>query len=443
MAAISRWTRRILLEDLPPRLLRRIVDRCADDLTHGRTTLLSLSVMNRYFRSLTVSRVFKHISFHDSSHSTGDEILHSIRQFMKFPELWCHARTVSLSMNRISCLGAGHTTRTDPYHCLVLPELFKALVTMSEVTELSIHTYGRQGKRCLQGLQAAVRWCAAGKELNIRSLTISPDNGVGFKCSCEESDNEIDFLAALPELKTFCLEGTTRYGPVLVMRAGNYYHPTIASNLTQLRFYKTRSDPRTAFDPDGWRGEDIPELNLRKVTPELKYLSILGELRGILVSRLLRQLTDLPKLKYVDITDEQMLDSCLWHYDGSLAYIQRRACADRRNEDRSEVARQTVATFTELRRICFVRALVGEVYLRGHHYAVADSTGYISHELNDADRAEVPAAWRYGVPQTSSLPFPTFTPWEGLGQPLKRNMAPPSHEVEDLLWGTEAWSDEG
>lgn len=434
MAAIPEQSRATLLEHLPPKLLRNIVQFCADDVFVGRATLLSLSVVNKYIRNVTTSRLFQRICFRDSPESPGDEILHSIRRFIAAPELWFHARTLSLYLRRRNCRGEGHTTPTEPYHSLLLPELVGALVKMPEITELYIHMDGKQGRKCLEGLQAAVLWGAAGfgRQLNIRSLTVSPDNWAGLDCQCEEPDpdHDIDFLAAFPQLKTFCFEATESSWPRTTLNA-IYYHPTVASNLTQLRLYRTCSDPRSGFKPNAWRHFEFSELNLSKVTPELEYLSILGELRVFPVSRLLNQLATIPKLKYVDITDEQMKDD----YHGSLAYL--RAALDTPpqtpplqrshrlvyiehlarnhplNEFRPELASQTFKGCPQLRRICFVRSLVGEVYLRGYYDAVADSTGYISPEVKDADLADIPREWRHGVPQTGLMPFPSFTPWEG------------------------------
>lgn len=140
------------------------------------------------------------------------------------------------------------------------------------------------------------------------------------------------------------------------------------------------------------------------------------------VSQLLDQITTIPKLKYLDITDEQMDD-----YEGSLKYL--RAVSNtpplsrstyfpyssnhRLNQCRSALAVQTFDRCPQLRRICFVRNLVGEVYLRGCDEAVADSLGNISEEVEDADLTELPKSWRYGVPQTGLIPFPSFNPWEG------------------------------
>lgn len=432
MATHLQQSQATLLEHLPPTLLRKIVHFCSDDAAVGRATLLNLSVMNKYLRNVTASRLFQQICFRDSPDSPGDEILHSIRRFIAAPELWFHARTLSLYLRRRNCLGADHASPTEPYHSLLLPELVGALVKMPDITELYIHVDGQQGRRCLEGLQAAVLWGAKGRELNIRSLTVSPDNWAGLHCQCEEpdSDHDIDFLAALPQLKAFCFEATESSWLRSTLDAA-HYHPNVASNLTHLRLYRTCSDPRSGFRPNAWRLSEFTELNLSRVMPKLEYLSILGELRVFPVSSLLDQLSKISKLKYVDITDEQMKDD----YHGSLAYL--RAALDtppqslplqrsarlvyiehlarnhRLNEFRPELASQTFEKCPQLRRICFVRSLVGEVYIRGYYYAVADSTGYISAEVKDADLVDIPGEWRHGVPQTGLMPFPGFTPWQG------------------------------
>lgn len=72
----------VLLDDLPPELLREIVGLCADDVYTGRATLLSLSVMNRYLRSATASRLFERIYLRDEPESLGDEILHNLRRLI-------------------------------------------------------------------------------------------------------------------------------------------------------------------------------------------------------------------------------------------------------------------------------------------------------------------------------------------------------------------------
>lgn len=434
MAAIPQQSQATLLEHLGPKLLRKIVNLCADDAAVGKVTLLSLSVMSKYLRSVTTTRLFQRICFRDSPESSGDEILHSIRRFVTAPELWFHARTLSLYLRRRNCLGANHARPTEPYHYLLLPELIGALIKMPEITELYIHMDGKQGRRCLQGLRAAVLWGATGRQLNIRSLTVSPDNYAGLNCQCEQpladSDHEIDFLAAFPQLKAFCFEATASSWLQSTLNAA-YFHPTIASNLKQLRLYRTCSDPRSGFRPNSWSLLEFSDLNLSEVAPELEYLSILGELRFFPVSHLLDQLSTIPKLKYVDITDEQMKDD----YHGStaypraaldtppqnphmqrsrrLAYIEHLAQNHSLNEFRPELASQTFEDCPQLRRICFVRCLVGEIYLRGYCDSVADSTGYISPEIKDADLADIPGEWRHGVPQTGLMPFPGFTPWEG------------------------------
>lgn len=432
MAANFQPSQATLLEHLPPKVLLKITHFCADDAVVGRKTLLRLSVMNKYLRNVTISRLFQRICFRDSPESQGDEIFHSLRRFMAAPQLWFHARTLGLYLRRRNCLGADHAVPTEPYHPLLLPELVGALVRMPEVTELYIHMDGTQGRNCMQGLQAAVHWGVAGRQLNIRSLTVSPDNWTGYSCECEQpdSDHEIPFLAALPQLKSFCFEGTVKCAPQSILNA-SFIHQTIASNLTQLRLYRSCSDPRSGFEANAWRDFEFSDMYLSEVTPNLEYLSILGELRLFPVSRLLWKLTQLPKLKYIDITDEQMKDD----YHGSmeylraaletppqtrppyhsarLTYIEHLARNHTLNEYRPELANQTFEQCPQLRRICFVRSMVGEVYLRGYYDAVADSTGYISPEVKDADLADIPGEWRHGVPQMGLMPFPTFTPWDG------------------------------
>lgn len=426
MAANFLPSQATLLEHLPPKVILKITHFCADDAVVGRKTLLSLSVMNKYLRNVTISRLFQRICFRDSPESQGDEIFHSIRRFMAAPQLWFQARTLGLYLRRRNCLGADHAVPTEPYHPLLLPELVGALVRMPEVTELYIHTDGTQGRNCLQGLQAAVRWGVAGRQLNIRSLTVSPDNWKRCGCECEQpdSDHEINFLAALPQLKSFCFEATVQCGPQSILNA-SFIHRTTASNLTQLRLYRSCSDPRSGFETNAWRDFVFSEMKLSEVTPNLEYLSILGELRIFPVSRLMGKLAKLPQLKYVDVTDEQMntcgshdhirfaLNTSQQRCPSRLTYIEQLARTHPLNEYRPEVASQTFEECPQLRRICFVRSMVGEVYLRGYYDAVADSTGYISPEVKDADLADIPGKWRHGVPQMGLMPFPTFTPWDG------------------------------
>lgn len=392
--AVPRQSQATLLGDLPPELLQKIFDLCAHDVFQGRKSLLSLSIMNKYFRSIATSWVFKHICFRDHAQSPGNEILHSIRRFMAAPGLSSRARTISLYLNRAdSC--------RKPYHYLVLPELVEALVKMTDVSELYLHSENTPGRLCMEGLEAAVHWSTEGRELNIRSLTVSYRSCVDCSSlSEEEPDRVIDFLAALPQLKSLSLPG-------------HYFQPTIAPGLKQLRLFKTRSVTfRSLYSSHEWREGEISRLRLRTFMPELEYLSVLGELRRFPVSHLLEQLTDIPKLKYVDVTDEQRYSKGLWHW--GLSDLERAAHNHPMNEDRSELARQTFENCAQLQRICFVRCSVGEVYLRGYHDAVADSTGYISQDINDADLGHIPGSWCHGVPQTSFLPFPDYTPWEEL-----------------------------
>ncbi|KAH8788224.1 hypothetical protein F5883DRAFT_657867 [Diaporthe sp. PMI_573] len=412
--AISQQNQVTLLEDLPPELLYKIFELCANDGAHGRVTLICLSVMNKYFRNVTTSRLFKHIRFHDLPESPGDEILHSIRRFMATPELLSHARTVSLYLNRDTRLGSDQAALTEPYHYLILPEFVEALVKMPDVTELYIGIGGWQARRCLQGLQAAVHPCSA--DLNITALTVSFNARETFSHPHSQPYDNVDFLEALPHLKAFCFQGTPRYAYYGTFTAAFSFHSTIASNLTQLRICKTCLDSQFASGYGGWGKYEVAYLGLSTVTPELEHLSILGGLEGVRVSCLLEQIvqTRLERLKYVDITDEQMMGDRRPILRGShLSDVEHRARNHPDNENRSELARQTFHRIPQLRRICFVRCRVGEVYLRGYEDAVADSTGYISPEINDADLVDIPGGWRHGVPQTSCLPFPGFTRvWE-------------------------------
>lgn len=389
MMANPRQSQSRLLEHLPPELLLRILDHCGDDISHGRKALLDLSVMNRYIRNVATSRVFKHICFHDHAQSLGDEILHSIRRFMAIPNLMWHARTVGLYLNRADSL-------EKPYHYLVLPELVEALVTMTDVSELYIHSEGTHGRNCLQGLEAAVHWRTGARELKIRSLTVSHRSCISFPLFFEENAYHlIDFLAALPQLKALCFPGR------------HHFRPAIASNLTHLRLFKTCSSTLGELPQSyGWGLGEISLLRLSQVMPNLEHLSVLGELRGFPVACLLENIADIPKLEYVDVTDEQTRKE---NYEFP-------ARNPPMNEDRSELARQTFDRCAQLRRICFVRCAIGEVYLRGYRDAVADSTGYISREITGTDLDHIPGAWCQGVPQTSLFTFPSYNPWLKLGQ---------------------------
>lgn len=430
MASIPQRSQVTFLTHLPHEPLGNVVDICADDAVVGRATLRSLSVVSRYLRDVTKPRLFQWICFRDGPQSPGDEILHSIRRLLAAPEIWHHARVLSLYLNRLYCLGADHASLKEPYHPLVLPELVEALVKMPKITDIYIHTEGKQGKMCLKGLGAAVRWCTAGRGLNIRSLTLSPESKAGLDCDDEgPQDDEVDILGALPQLKALCYEGTSRYSAQLTLDAARFssHHPTIASNLTQLRMYQTCSYLGAGRDQDGWRAPEIRCLNLSETTPELEYLSILGELRNIPVENLLKDLAEIPKLKYLDITDEQLAtfrDSMRDFEYGMQprtldtqrsardAYIEYQAYITETGPSRWFLAHETFKECPQLRRICFVRCLVGEVYLRDYADAVANSTGYISPEVKNADLCEIPRKWRHGVPQMGPLPFPSFTPWE-------------------------------
>lgn len=205
-------------------------------------------------------------------------------------------------------------------------------------------------------------------------------------------------------------------------------HATVAQNLTQVRMYRASSDHRSGFSPDGWGDSTLWGLGLSYITPELQYLSVLGELSDTTVWCLLKEVTAITKLKYLDITDEQSPDSFSherpvdegWDSmlatqpSDRLAYIKDLARNHLLHEKRSELASEAFEQCANLRRICFVRSCTGEVYLRGYPEAVADSTGYVSPDINEADLVEIPERWHHGVPQTGLVPFPTFTPWEGI-----------------------------
>lgn len=421
MAASSQQGQAVLLEDLPPELLGKIVDLCADDMTVGRTTLLSLSVMNKYLRNVTAPRLFERICFRDGPESPGDEILHSIRRFKASPELGRHTRAVSLYLNRLKFLGEWPHTLSQPYHYLVLPEFVNFLVAMPGATELYIRLGGGQGAKCLDGLHAVVHWCSAGRKLNIRSLTVSTENleDVTF-WDCQECF-EYGFLGTFSQVEAFCYDGGSVTEEQVTWPEAWSGSITTAPNLTRLRMYQARSDPRTDFRASGWYESRFLGLNLCELTPELEYLSVLGELEDFPVWQILNECTKIPKLKYLDITDEQRID-LMREWDSVLAMepSDRLACIKYlarihlMNEDRSKLARETFNQCTNLRRICFVRSCIGEVYLRGYPEAVADSTGYVSPDINDADLIEIPERWLHGVPQTDLVPFPGFTPWEGI-----------------------------
>lgn len=425
MTATTQQRHVVLLDDLPPELLRKIVDLCADDICVGRATLLSLSVMNKYLRSVTAARLFERICFRDGPASPGDEILHSIRSFKAAPELWTHARTASLYLNRLDCIEKDPAAPPKPYHYLILPEFIQALLKMPKVTELHIHADHELGRSCLRGLQAAVHWCLAGRELNIRSLTVRSDTLEDLDCPCEGKSCDVDVIQAFPQLEVFCIEGLQMFNPLPSSMALSSSYPPITSNLTQLRIYKTCSDPREEFCQSCWWHSDFQDLNLRKITPQLEYLSILGELGDFPVSLILRQLHRLLKLKYLDITDEQMMDGYFTRMQfikttlprqrsDRLNYIKYLAQNHTLNQDRSKMSEMTFHQNAQLRRICFVRSCVGEVYLRGYPDVVADSTGFVSGEVNGDDLSEIPQRWHHGVPQTGLIPFPGFTPWEGI-----------------------------
>lgn len=163
--------------------------------------------MNKYLRNVTASRLFERICFRDGPESPGDEILHSIRRFKAAPEFRRHTRTVSLYLNRPQYPGPDYRTHTQPYHYLVLPELVDALFQMPAATELYIRLGGVQGARCLDGLRSAVNWGSAGRTLNIRSFTVSPDHLEDRLFLHGQQNFQYEFLDIFPQLETFCYEG--------------------------------------------------------------------------------------------------------------------------------------------------------------------------------------------------------------------------------------------
>lgn len=425
MAATIQQRHFVLLDDLTPELLRKIVDLCADDTCVGQATLLGLSVMNKYLRSVTAARLFERICFRDGPASPGDEIIHSIRSFKTAPELWTHARTASLYLNRLDCLKEDPTAPPEPYHYFILPEFVQALLKMPKVTELYIHADHELGRNCLRGLKAAVHWCLPGSDLNIRSLTVKPDSLEYFGCQYEEQPYDIEVIREVPQLKAFCVEVLQMSTLLPTLMAFRSPDPPIGLNLTQLRVYKTCSDPRSGFSQRSWLYLEFQEMKLENITPQLECLSFLGELDDFPVSLILTQLHKLPKLKYLDITDEQIMDDYFARMQfikatqprqGSdrLNYIKYLARNHTLNEDRSKISGKTFSQNAQLRRICFVRSCVGEVYLRGYPDVVADSTGFVSSEVNGDDLSDIPQRWHHGVPQTGLIPFPGFTPWEGI-----------------------------
>lgn len=394
------------LEDLPGELLNKIFHPLVDDngSADGRKTLFSLTVMNKYLRRVTKPGLFKHVRFHDLAASPGDEVLHSIRGFMRAPELSSFARTVAIYLNRLTrprTNPAGQVAK--PYHPLTLPEFVGALTRMPQVTELRIAMVGGPGRQCLQGLDAAVHWSPTG--LNIRSLTVLFSTQEVPDRSNAEPHGSIDFLEALPQLKTLCVEGSPVHtrGMTLPAATETYSHPVTVSNLTRLRLYKTCSDPHSPFRKDAWLQNEVSALNLRRIAPQLEHLSILGELSLFQVSSLLDEILhlNLDKLKYLDITDEQSTHIFMGH-----RALPHRTQNHQPNENRSELAIRTFRRYPQLHRICFTGRMFGEAYLWGYVNAVADSTGYISDEINETDRRDVPTAWHHGVPQTDLLRFP-------------------------------------
>lgn len=441
MAASPQQCHVRLLEELPPELLGKIVDFCAEDIfnrfahdvAQGRTTLLSLSVMNKYLRNVTARRLFERLYFRDDPDSPGDEILQSIRRFRAAPELWPHVRVVILRLNRLKWLGPDRTALTEPYHYLIIPELFELLASMPNITDLYIHLNGEQGARCIQGAQSAKHWSSAAKELNIRSLTVSLDSWKESTRRFESPRYDFDFLRIFPKLESFCFDGSSQDFPIRYLLGESHYCPPTQPALKQLRIIKTSSDPRTDFDAQMWTDWEPESLDiLGKITPNLEHLSLLGEL-NFPVSSFLRRLGKIPSLKYVDVSDEQSL-KVYWDWSASvqgkdtlgkripvpacqrLSYIFDLTEHDPLNENREMIAKGTFARCAQLRRICFVRSFFGQVFLRGYHEAVADSSGHIYFELNGAELDDIPKAWHHGVPQTSLLPFPGFTPWEGIDE---------------------------
>lgn len=434
----------MLLENLPPELLRRIVDICADDGADVRMTLHSLSVMNKFLRSVTAPRLFDQIYFHDAADSRGDEILLTLRQFEAVPELWCHAQAVVLRLNRHKCLRTDLNRLTEPYHYLVMARFFETLGGMPNVRELHIHVDGEPGCRCLEGLEAAVHWSLAGRELNITSLAVLVDNWEVCSGSFGQMISNFDWLQAFPKLEVFSLDGC-RGGTDLLRDSfeRGELRPPNASTLRQLRIVRTSSDARLGFCSLAWKKSEVLRLSwLTDYLPHLEHLSVIGELGGgFPVSVVLNNLHS-STLKYIDVTDEQVpeerrrshayvVQASSWpealpvaQPSRRLSYIADQAHRHQLNEDRPELARQTFRRMSQLRRICFVRSSVGEVYLRNYYDSVADSRGNIDDGVKDADLGDIPKAWHYGVPQTTLLPYPGYTPWKGIDEGNRSLVSP-------------------
>jgi hypothetical protein len=156
----------------------------------------------------------------------------------------------------------------------------------------------------------------------------------------------------------------------------------------------------------GWTDLNVPfPLALRTVPAGLEYLSLLGGLTGIKVSRLLEELAGngLEKLRYVDVTDEQTTDQGrpVLRASSHVAEVEHQERDHPDNQDSPEVAKEAFQLVPQLRRICFVRWRVGQAYLRGYPDAVAESAGYVSTEIKDVDMLDIPGPWREGVPVAS------------------------------------------
>lgn len=201
-----------------------------------------------------------------------------------------------------------------------------------------------------------------------------------------------DFFSVFPHLTALYFEGLEDYPDKSIWYTGHRNHRTIASNLTHLRLYKAISDPRAVIQGAYWEKNSFSGVDFARLTPQLEHLSILGHLGRFSVSDLLNRLTEIPNLKYLDITDGQK--------SGGLQIP----------HDRSPSAHEIFKARAHLRRIVFVRKGVGEVFLRGYWLPVAESTGYVSEDISDADLGMIPSVWWHSVPQTGLTPFPSFTP---------------------------------
>ncbi|KAJ0107236.1 hypothetical protein J7T55_007606 [Diaporthe amygdali] len=408
MDASPQHSQTILLENLPSELLRRIVDFCAESAANGRITLHNLSVLNKFLGNVTAARLFDRVCFQDAPSSRGDEILQSIREFNAVPGLWCHVRAVVPRLNRHRRLTADINKLAEPYHYLVLVRFFETLGKMPYVKDLHMYLDGEPG---LDNWEV----CSGSFGLSISNL---------------------DWLQAFPKLEVFSLDGY-RGGTDLLRDSfeRGELRPPSASTLRQLRIVRTSSDARLGFCSLAWKKSEALRLSwLIDHLPHLEHLSVIGELGGgFPVSVVLNNLHS-STLKYIDVTDEQVpeerrrshayvVQASSWpealpvaQPSRRLSYIADQAHQHQLNENRAELARQTFRRMSQLRRICFVRSSVGEVFLRNYYDTVADSTGSIYDRVKYADLGDIPKAWHHGVPQTTLLPYPGYTAWEGIDE---------------------------